>query len=95
MNYSELIDRYSEESGRTHVESKEICDRMLSIVMDAVLNKEEISIYGFGRLCVKQINIKEIVGFNGIRYPAHTKFKVSFTPGLAFERRLNGESDEE
>ena len=89
MNYVEFVDRYAVESGRTKVEANEICGQMLNILMDTLLKGNDINVYGFGKICVKEINVAAIDGIDGVHHPAHTKKKLRFSASKVFEKRLN------
>lgn len=95
MIFSDLVDRFAEKSGRTKSESKEIMDRVMEVVMETLLNKEEISIYGFGKMEIRQTKPRHVNGFDGTTYTVDPRYKLFFVTSKTFERRINGESEEE
>ena len=52
MSFTDCVKRYAEISGRTQTESKIICNEMLAMITEALVNDEPIEIYGFGTLAI-------------------------------------------
>ena len=90
MSFNECVDRFALISGRTKTESKEICDQMLSMIMQTLLDGEHINIYGFGTLEPFQSTERRIKCFDGNVKTSKPKKRIRFKTGGAFIRKLNG-----
>lgn len=95
MVYREFVSTFSKISGRTFVESKEICDQMVHIVMETIKSGEEVNIYGFGVLeCYETQPRKYVVPTSKEVVRSGSKIRVRFKPGKKFLKILNGEMED-
>lgn len=93
MIFYECVEKFAEMSGRTKTESKEICDQILGMIMQTLLDGESINIYGFGTLEPYQTTERMVKTFDGTIKTSRPKTRVRFRLGSAFCRKLNGGED--
>lgn len=88
MSYHDIVKRYSEVSGITATDAKQVCDNMLSIIMDAAMEGESIDIYGFGKLYSITSEPRISKGFDGETCHVPAKRRLMFKTSKAFAARL-------
>src|SRR5579859_4957067 len=90
MNVTDLADHLSEREGLTKTKAKEIIEAVLSTIVDAAKEGEEISLPGFGKFKVASRAARE--GRNpatGAKIKIAASKKLSFTPAKAVKDALN------
>lgn len=95
MSFNDCVEKFAEISGRTKTESKEICDQMLGMIMQALLDGDSINIYGFGTLEPYQTLERAVKCFDGNVKMTKSRTRVRFKLGGAFCRRMNGGEEDE
>lgn len=96
MIYREFVSTFSKLSGRTFVESKEICDQMLHIIMETIKGGEPINIYGFGILETYNAQPRKYtIPSNGATGYGGGGLRVRFKTGKKFLDVLNGRAEED
>lgn len=93
MNYLDIVDNFSYRSGRTKTESKEICDQMLTLIMDALKADEPINVYGFCVLEPYTTPAGQKKCVDGVIREVKQKRRVKFRLSRAFLGKLNGEEE--
>lgn len=89
MTFNEIVRRYSEVSGITITDSKKVCNDMLAIIMETVMNGESVDIYGFGKLDIVESAAREIKGVDGKMYSVPPKRRLIFKTSKAFSNKLS------
>jgi DNA-binding protein HU-beta len=90
MNINELADRVGEQQGITKTSAREIIDGIVSAIVDAAKNGEEIAVPGFGKFKVASRAARE--GRNpatGATIKIAASKKLTFAPAKALKDALN------
>lgn len=95
MIYRDFVSKFAKISGRTHVESKEICNQMLHIIMETIKSGESLNVYGFGILEPYQTQPRRyVIPSTGAYAYSDGGIRVRFKPGERFLKILNGEMED-
>lgn len=89
MSFSDCVKRYAEISGRTQGESKVICNEILAMITEALVNDEPIEIYGFGTLAIYKTAPREMRGVDGKTHQVGERRSIRFKMGRMLKAKLN------
>lgn len=89
MSYNEIVKKYAGMTGVTVADAKRVCNTMLAIIEDAVMNGESVDVYGFGKLDILETPAKDVKGLDGKVYHVPTKRRLTFKTSKVFAARMS------
>lgn len=91
MTMKDIKNEFAAATGITKAEASKFVDAMYTVISEALIDGENIDIYGFGSLKVNTVPEREADNplFGHRVIPEHRVLKFKCAP--SFKRRLNGE----